>query len=57
MNHQHSHMKEAIQLSFDTMRNNTGGPFGAVVVKDGSNNEPAAKAPVCLIKSRRVFMK
>ena len=28
-------MQEAIRLSFETMRNNTGGPFGAVVVKDG----------------------
>ena len=61
MNHQHSHMKEAIQLSFDTMRNNTGGPFGAVVVKDGkiiargfnkvvSSNDPTAHAEVVAIR-------
>ena len=28
-------MREAIRLSFETMRSNTGGPFGCVVVKDG----------------------
>lgn len=54
-------MKEAIQLSFDTMRNNTGGPFGAVVVKDGkiiargfnkvvSSNDPTAHAEVVAIR-------
>ncbi len=61
MNQQHSHMKEAIQLSFDTMRKNTGGPFGAVVVKDGkiiargfnkvvSTNDPTAHAEVVAIR-------
>ena len=49
-----SFMQEAIRLSFETMRNNTGGPFGAVVVKDGkiiargfnkvvSSNDPTAR--------------
>jgi guanine deaminase len=54
-------MKEAIRLSFETMRNNTGGPFGAVVVKDGkiiargfnrviSTNDPTAHAEVVAIR-------
>lgn len=54
-------MKEAIRLSFETMRNNTGGPFGAVVVKDGeiiargfnkvvSSNDPTAHAEVVAIR-------
>jgi guanine deaminase len=55
------HMNEAIRLSFETMRNNTGGPFGAVVVKDGkviargynkvvSTNDPTAHAEVVAIR-------
>ena len=54
-------MDEAIRLSFETMRNNTGGPFGAVVVKDGkiiargfnrviSTNDPTAHAEVVAIR-------
>ena len=54
-------MREAIKLSFETMRNNTGGPFGAVVVKDGkiiargfnrviSTNDPTAHAEVVAIR-------
>ena len=54
-------MQEAITLSFETMRNNTGGPFGAVVVKDGkviakgfnrvvSTNDPTAHAEVVAIR-------
>ena len=54
-------MKEAIRLSFETMRNNTGGPFGAIVVKDGkviakgynkvvSTNDPTAHAEVVAIR-------
>jgi len=54
-------MHEAIKLSFETMRNNTGGPFGAVVVKDGkviakgfnkvvSTNDPTAHAEVVAIR-------
>jgi guanine deaminase len=54
-------MKEAIRLSFETMRNNTGGPFGAVVVKNGeiiargynkvvSTNDPTAHAEVVAIR-------
>lgn len=54
-------MQEAIRLSFETMRNNTGGPFGAVIVKDGkiiargfnkvvSTNDPTAHAEVVAIR-------
>jgi tRNA(Arg) A34 adenosine deaminase TadA len=54
-------MKEAIRLSFETMRNNTGGPFGAVVVKDNtiiargynkviSTNDPTAHAEIVAIR-------
>jgi tRNA(Arg) A34 adenosine deaminase TadA len=54
-------MKEAIRLSFETMRSNTGGPFGAVVVKDGkiiargynkvvSTNDPTAHAEIVAIR-------
>lgn len=54
-------MREAIRLSFETMRNNTGGPFGCVVVKDGkiiargvnkvvSMNDPTAHAEVVAIR-------
>lgn len=54
-------MKEAIRLSFETMRSGKGGPFGAVVVKDGkiisrgfnqvtSNNDPTAHAEIVAIR-------
>lgn len=54
-------MREAIKLSFETMRSNTGGPFGAVVVKDGKiiargfnrvleTNDPTAHAEVVAIR-------
>lgn len=54
-------MNEAIRLSFETMRNNTGGPFGAVVVKEGkivargfnrviSTNDPTAHAEIVAIR-------
>jgi tRNA(Arg) A34 adenosine deaminase TadA len=54
-------MQEAIRLSFETMRSNTGGPFGAVVVKDGkiiargfnkvvSTNDPTAHAEIVAIR-------
>ena len=54
-------MQEAIRLSFETMRNNTGGPFGAVIVKDGkiiargfnkvvTSNDPTAHAEVVAIR-------
>ena len=61
MSHSNPFMQEAIRLSFETMRNNTGGPFGAVVVKDGkiiargfnkvvSTNDPTAHAEVVAIR-------
>lgn len=54
-------MREAIRLSFETMRNNTGGPFGCVVVKNGeiiargfnrvvSTCDPTAHAEVVAIR-------
>lgn len=61
MSHSNPFMQEAIRLSFETMRNNTGGPFGAVIVKDGkiiargfnkvvSTNDPTAHAEVVAIR-------
>ncbi len=55
-------MKRAIQLSLEGMESNTGGPFGAVVVKDGviiaegcnkvtSTNDPTAHAEVVAIRN------
>jgi tRNA(Arg) A34 adenosine deaminase TadA len=54
-------MKKAIQLSLEYMRKGAGGPFGAVVVKDGkiigsgwnkvtSTNDPTAHAEVVAIR-------
>ena len=54
-------MKEAIELSAQGMHNNEGGPFGAVIVKDGeivgrgnnrvtSSNDPTAHAEVVAIR-------
>jgi guanine deaminase len=54
-------MREAIRLSEEGMRENRGGPFGAVVVKDGkvigrgqnrvtSTNDPTAHAEVVAIR-------
>src|ERR1700704_4424289 len=54
-------MREAIRLSFETMRSNTGGPFGCVIVKDKqiiargfnkvvSTNDPTAHAEVVAIR-------
>lgn len=54
------HMREAIKLSLENIDNN-GGPFGAVIVKDGkviargvnrvtSNNDPTAHAEVNAIR-------
>jgi guanine deaminase len=55
------HMRRAIALSVEMMRSNRGGPFGAVVVKDGSivaegfnqvtsTNDPTAHAEVVAIR-------
>lgn len=54
-------MREAIKLSIDNMRAGNGGPFGAVIVKDGkiiargfnkvtSTNDPTAHAEVVAIR-------
>ena len=54
-------MARAIQLSIDNVRSGRGGPFGAVVVKDGSiiaeganqvtaTNDPTAHAEVVAIR-------
>jgi len=64
--HQHMHgpedfMRRAIKLSHDNMRRGVGGPFGAVIVKDGeivgegwnhvtSDNDPTAHAEISAIR-------
>ena len=55
-------MREAIRISREKMRHNRGGPFGAVVVRDGkvvgrgwnqvtSRNDPTAHAEVAAIRN------
>jgi guanine deaminase len=59
--HNASFMRRAIQLSIDNVRSGKGGPFGAVIVKDGSiiaedvnqvtsTNDPTAHAEVLAIR-------
>src|SRR5262245_39646022 len=54
-------MREAIRISIQRMRRNYGGPFGAVVVRQGkivgrgwnrvtSTNDPTAHAEICAIR-------
>ena len=54
-------MKEAVRLAFERMREGRGGPFGAVVVKDGeiigrgwnavtSTNDPTAHAEIMAVR-------
>ena len=62
MEEQHSNfMREAIALSEDNVKNGLGGPFGAVIVKDGkiiaksankvtTTNDPTAHAEVATIR-------
>ena len=62
MNPQDKHfMQQAIDLSIENVANN-GGPFGAVIVRDGevvasgvnrvtANNDPTAHAEVCAIRA------
>jgi guanine deaminase len=58
---QEKFMMEAIQISIDNVKSGNGGPFGAVVVKDGeiiargsnkvtSTNDPTAHAEVVAIR-------
>lgn len=60
--HHDEFMKEAIRLSINNVEEGKGGPFGAVVVKDGkiiargvnqvtSNNDPTAHAEVVAIRN------
>lgn len=55
------HMKQAIKLAFSNVKENKGGPFGAVVVKDGRiigqganlvthTNDPTAHAEIVAIR-------
>jgi tRNA(Arg) A34 adenosine deaminase TadA len=55
-------MRQAIELSLKTIRKNAGGPFGAVIVKNGefiangtnrvtSTNDPTAHAEIIAIRS------
>ena len=55
------HMKKAIELAFSNVLSNNGGPFGAVVVRDGeiigkgvnlvtSTNDPTAHAEIVAIR-------
>jgi tRNA(Arg) A34 adenosine deaminase TadA len=59
--HHHQHMREAIRLSVENMRAGKGGPFGAVIVKNGQiiargfnrvleTNDPTAHAEVVAIR-------
>lgn len=61
MSKEKEYMREAIRLSIEKMRAGIGGPFGAVVVKDGeiiargfnkvtSTNDPTAHAEVVAIR-------
>jgi tRNA(Arg) A34 adenosine deaminase TadA len=59
---QRAFMRRAVDLSAERMRQNAGGPFGAVIVKDGkiiaegwnkvtSSNDPTAHAEVSAIRA------
>ena len=61
MNNHEKFMREAIRLSMEGVNNNEGGPFGAVIVKDGkiigrgnnrvtSTNDPTAHAEIVAIR-------
>ncbi len=61
MEEKENFMREAIRLSIDSMRAGNGGPFGAIIVKDGkviargfnkvtSTNDPTAHAEVVAIR-------
>jgi guanine deaminase len=61
MKQKEAFMQEAIALSFKAMRSGAGGPFGAIIVKDGkiiargmnkvtANNDPTAHAEIVAIR-------
>ncbi len=61
-------MRKAVMLSYDGMRRNAGGPFGAVIVKDGnivasgfncvtSTNDPTAHGEVVAIRNAGAELK
>lgn len=61
MENKKSHMREAIDLAFSNVKENKGGPFGAVVVKNGeiigkganlvtNTNDPTAHAEIVAIR-------
>lgn len=67
-NSENEFMKEAIQLSIENVTQGKGGPFGAVVVKDGkiiargansvtTNNDPTAHAEVMAIREACKILK
>lgn len=66
-NHNDEFMKEAIRLSVNNVEGGKGGPFGAVVVKDGNiiahgvnqvttTNDPTAHAEVIAIRAACVVL-
>ena len=64
----HHFMEEAIQIAYENVLKNNGGPFGAIVVKDGviigrgrnevtSKNDPTAHAEVQAIREACAYLK
>jgi len=64
---QNRFMREAIEMAFEGMNSNKGGPFGAVIVKDGkiigkgynqvtSTNDPTAHAEMVAIRNACAFL-
>lgn len=64
---QKSYMMEAIKLSIENVKSGKGGPFGAVIVKDGqiiargvnevtSSNDPTAHAEVVAIRNACIVL-
>ncbi len=62
MSYNEKFLREAINLSIENVKNGTGGPFGAVIVKNGeiistgvnrvtTNNDPTAHAEIEAIRS------
>lgn len=62
------HMHKAVEKAFEGMRNNKGGPFGAVIVKDGKiiaeghnevveTNDPTMHAEIVVIRKATKLLK